>query len=149
MIQRIQSLYIFMTLVVISLFFFLPIAEIKIPSTGQDLVFYVRGIISEGELATSQLPLMILLIIIQVVELLALFSFKKRVAQIRLLLFNVVLLLGSYALIYINTYFIYSDSIIAPKMYIAFPLIAAIFNIMAASKVKKDINLLKSADRIR
>ncbi|MFV0506509.1 MAG: DUF4293 domain-containing protein [Bacteroidales bacterium] len=149
MIQRIQSVYIFMTLVVISLFFFLPIVDIKIAADGQDLTFYVRGIISNGEVVTSQLPLMLLLIVIQLIELIALFSFKKRVAQIRLLLFNIVLLLGSYALIYINTYFTYSDDIIAPRMYIAFPLVAVIFNIMAASKVKKDINLLKSADRIR
>lgn len=129
MIQRIQSLWIFVAV----------IAEILLSVTGQD-VNLVEG-----------LPLILIVVGILILILgLSLFNYKNRLRQIMLNRVSIIinaLLIGALAYWLLNI----SGGISFPEKGIEplFPAVAIICLILANSNIKKDEKLVKSVDRLR
>jgi len=153
MIQRIQSVYLFLAAVVVALIFVFPLAEVLIE--GIVYTFTYRGIYSisadKTELIIEALPLAILYGVALFVNVIAIFLYKKRALQMRFTVFNIILLLGSYALAY---YYIFAafkgmDTVINPDLGTVLPVIAAILNYLAFRGIRKDEKLVRSLDRIR
>jgi hypothetical protein len=153
MIQRIQTIYLFLATLVIFLIFRFPLAEILIQ--GLIYTFKYRGIYEitadKTELIIQALPLAVLYGLVLLVSFINIFLFKKRTLQMRLSVLNILLLIGSYALAY---YYIYAafkgmDTVINPGISAVFPLIAAILTYLAFRGIRKDEKLVRSLDRIR
>ena len=154
MIQRIQTVYLFLSATLIFLIFMFPLAELLV-SDNLLFIFRYRGIYELAEnteiLTIQSLPLAILFGIIFLVNLISIFLFKNRMLQMRLSIFNIMLMLGSLGLAYYYIYIAFNElnTIVHYSFVAIFPIISAILTYMAFRKIKKDEKLVKSLDRIR
>lgn len=152
MIQRIQTFYLVLALSLIALSSFLPLAEVA----HADIIYTFSALgltnAQSGEVIYSGLPLISLAILILVINLFIIFNYKKRVRQMRVATFNIILMLG-----FIGVSFLFitmaveplDQAITAYKITMIFPLIAAVFNYLAIRSIGKDEALIRSIDRIR
>ena len=153
MIQRIQTVYLLIVAVINSLLFFFPLnilplstSEIKISILG--LYSVTNGI---ETIQTQLFPLLALTGIIILVALVSIFIFKNRKLQMRFSLYNSVLGLGlSFLAIYITTQEAnFNHTQISFSLGLIFPIIGSIFSFLAFKAIKKDDDLINSANRIR
>ena len=147
MIQRIQTLYIFISTVLIGLLFTLPFAEIAY--NGQLFLFDIRGISQSDKITESGLPIGVFTAIILIMHLIAIFLYKKRILQMRILVFVILLLLGLFGMFYFFTYYSFDGADISFKVSVVFPLVAIILDYLAIRNIGKDEALVRSIDRIR
>jgi hypothetical protein len=147
MIQRIQTVYLFISAILVGLLFLLPFAEIA--KDGAIYLFNFKGIILDGTLKENGIFISVLLGIILVLHGFAIQSFKNRVRQIRLTVFSVLLILGLYGMFFFFTYYSFTGAQVSFKISIVFPAIAIILDYLAIRAIKKDDALIRSIDRIR
>ena len=106
MIQRIQSLYLFFSIIGMSLMLIFPIANlIGAGDLSYEYLFY--GILTagdQGEVVISTIPLACLLFAIPLLSLITIFLFRHRVLQLRLCVFNILLMVGALVLTWYYTY---------------------------------------------
>ena len=152
MIQRIQTLYLLLATAMMSLTLFLPLATIIYG--GNELVlkgFTVSGI--EGFDTTLPIYLGILLAATTALLLVIVFMYKKRMAQIRLCVSAIVLLLGSATLIGLYCYrlcdILVGDLVFTLGFASLMPLVAIIPVALAIRGIARDEALVRSLDRIR
>ncbi|MFA9390189.1 MAG: DUF4293 domain-containing protein [Prolixibacteraceae bacterium] len=153
MIQRIQTVYLLLALILLGLVAWLPLGEIAVGD--QIYNFTINGIKADHtqELIYNGLPLMVMLSIIIVLQLLIVFGFKNRIRQMRLATFNMILMAG---IVGIAFYFLKASvkelgeaMSINYKLALAFPIVAIILNYLAIRAIGKDEALVRSIDRIR
>jgi flagellar basal body-associated protein FliL len=77
------------------------------------------------------------------------FLYKKRILQIRILVFSVVLLLGLFGLFFYFTYAGFTGAKVAFKVPVVFPVVAVILDYLAIRAIGKDEALIRSLNRIR
>lgn len=147
MLQRIQTIYIFIAGILVLLLFRLKFADILVDD--QTLIFKAKGIFLGEERIFNGLPLVILVGIIGHLQLIALVLFKKRIRQIRILVFNIFLMLGLLGVIIYFAYAGFDEPKVAFKIPTAFPLVGIILNYLAIRAIGKDEALVRSIDRIR
>ena len=152
MIQRIQTVYLFIASLLVALTGWMPMAEM---ARGTEVFrFTAKGIF---DTATQQLvingwPLLVMAIIICALQMVTIFLYKKRMLQIRISTFNLILMIG---FIGVSWFFIHSSKktmgefVYAFKAAISFPLVAAILNYLAIRAIGRDEALVRSVDRIR
>lgn len=149
MIQRIQTLFLLIALVLQALLFFQPLAVLQL----DDATFYeifVKGYVFNNQIQYS-VSLLIFTFITLLLNLVIIFLYKKRILQMRLAVYNTILLIGLQGVI---AYTIYatSDNLNAEifLQYAAIlPIIIAILHLIAFKYIKRDEELVRSADRIR
>lgn len=147
MIQRVQTIYLLLAEIFIALIFAFPIAEIA--SKGEVFIFKATGVLKGHEVIINGLPLIILLGIILVLHFVVIYSFKKRIRQMRILVFTIVLMLGLFGIFYYFAYASFTEQAIAFKVTVAFPLAAIILDFLAIREIGKDEAMVRSMDRIR
>ena len=145
MIQRKQSLFLLAVAIINILLVFIPF------QTFQDglLNFPVRLFPDElGE--SNKYVVMVLNLIIMILSLITIFQYKNRMFQYKLAnilaLLNIVLLALFFLLDYVNKESLASVSY---SVGACLPLISGAFAFLAAVFIKKDEQLVRSADRIR
>jgi hypothetical protein len=147
MIQRIQTVYIFMAAVLTALLFGFDFAELVI--NGELYLFDASGIVHGEEVVFDGLPVMGFIGLIILLHVSVIFMYKNRIRQIRVLAFTIILLLG---LIGIMFYFLHSgfeNPEVVYKIPMTFPLVAAVLDYLAIRAIGKDEALVRSLDRIR
>ncbi len=170
MIQRRQTVYLFLTAALLVITYFVPLGTFI--GEKDSLVLYIYKIESlvPGLGMPFEpyfiLPLFALLSLIIAVSLIAIFVYKNRRVQLLLVRFMLLLLLS-----YIGIYFFYyldvleaksgglayyeyglaipSTSIIIPTIIFILPVIAAALLFMASHGIIRDEKLIRSADRLR
>ncbi|WP_297087788.1 DUF4293 domain-containing protein [uncultured Draconibacterium sp.] len=147
MIQRIQTLFILVAGMLIGSLYVQKFADIIV--NDELHIFNAFGIFKDEELLHSGLPLMILIGIIAVLHLVALFLFKKRILQIRIIGFSMLLMLGLSGLFFYFTYASFEEAKVAFKVAVALPVVAIILDWLAIRAIGKDEALVRSLDRIR
>jgi hypothetical protein len=147
MIQRIQTLYILIAASLIGLLFTLPFAEIA--ANNKFYLFNIQGIVHNGEVVENGLPILLFVAIILIVHIAAIFMYKKRVRQMRLLVFAILLMLGLFGMFYFFTFYSFKGFEVSFKIAVVFPLIAIILDYLAIRNIGKDEALIRSIDRIR
>lgn len=147
MIQRIQTVYLSISIILLGLIFWLPLAEIN--ASGQIYLFDIKGMHKAEELFFSGLPLILFLSLIVILHLVVLFSYKNRIRQIRILIFNLVLLLGLFAIFFWFAYMGFKGAQVGFRIAAAFPIIAIILDYLAIRAIGKDEALIRSMNRIR
>ena len=147
MIQRIQTVYILLSAILIGLLLTLPFAEIAY--NDQLYLFDIRGIIRNGTVQENGLPVALFIVLILLLHVFAVFIYKKRILQIRVLVFSILFMLGLFGLFYFFTYYSFDDAQISFKTAVVFHLIAVILDYLAIRNIGKDEALIRSIDRIR
>ena len=147
MIQRIQTVFLFLSAVFAGILFFTSIASFGL---GNEIVsLTVFGIENQA----SALPLLILTILMLVVPFITIFMFKKRELQLKLSSLNVFLNAVFCGLIFLFYVDKIQECLSAETITYAFgtyiPLINMVLSILAMRWIKKDIELIKSVDRLR
>lgn len=156
MIQRIQSVYLLLGVLICGMLFFFPIAEYI--NDASSYVFDICGVKNITDEAQPEivntLPVLIILIAVMLTGMISIFLFKNRKLQIRICSLNLLLLTALLAAI-----FLYSDkaetaieqegTITSFGFGTVVPIIALIFTFLAIRGIKKDEELVRSADRIR
>ncbi len=155
MIQRIQSVYFFLAVLVTALIFFFPLAEFYGSSNFLVYAYKIEFYDPDPTLILSPyflMPLMSVLILIIMLTLTALFSFKNRKRQLALTKISMALtliFLGGYFFGYIT---LLEESVGNPPQYdfaSFLPALTFLFLILANNGVQKDEKLIKSMDRLR
>lgn len=155
MLQRIQTLYLLTTIVLMVVLFFLPIAGMQ---NVQNAIFYelnyqgLYEVNADGNILQAPIwMLTVLMLLIPLLTFITIFLFKKRLLQMRLIVFNIVLMAGYYGMLFIYLWQ-YAKSLEA-KFFMefasAFPLVCIILNILAFRAVAKDEALIRSLNRLR
>lgn len=154
MIQRIQSVFLFLAAVTSGLLFLFPIAWFR-DFTVKLYVTHVQDFVPGSELVFNKymlLPLLLLAAIVVVLPILILFMYKNMPGQLRMIrlciLFNLVLI-GLIFFFYVAQIEAVTVSEATYDKGIFLPLIALVFLFLALRGVRKDIKLIRSADRLR
>jgi D-alanyl-lipoteichoic acid acyltransferase DltB (MBOAT superfamily) len=152
MIQRIQSLWLFLAAVALFAVLFLPVGKFVMPHGLYECTAFKMT--QAGDVRLLNLPIRfigIVSILAGFFSLLALLHFKKRDRQIRwawvAFLFTAILALGIIGLFVYFKYFL--DSWVGYGLAVLMPFLGLIFNFLAIIGIKKDDALVKSLDRIR
>lgn len=147
MIQRIQSIYVLVSALLIGTLMKLKFADLIV--NNELYTFVASGIYKGEEMVFDGLAIFIFIPLIALLHLVVIFLYKKRILQIRILVFTIILLLGLFGLFFYFTYTGFNDVKVAFKVPITFPIIAAILDFLAIRAIGKDEALIRSLDRIR
>lgn len=157
MIQRIQTLYLFLSIAVGVAQCFLPIAGFLTTESLWCEWTFNAWRMQSGELLLSTWAMAILLITIPVVSLITLLLYKKRVLQMRLSIFNIVVMAGYY-LLYAYYYWVVKQHVAVDTEMVrmgamtigsALPMVEMILTAMALRRIWKDEVLVRSLNRLR
>ena len=151
MIQRIQTIYLLFATIILVIILFLPIASM-VDAQANSFSYLFYGVVdSSNTTVIIDYPLAIILVLMPFLNLIAIFLFKTRILQMRICIFNILLMLGSLAMIWFYSY--EAENVLFVDTYfsypVVFPLVAAILTFMAFRGIRKDEILVKSANRIR
>lgn len=147
MIQRIQTVYLSISTILIGLLFLLPFAELA--KEGAIYLFNFKGVLLDGVVKETGLIVTGLIVIIIVLQVLAMFRFKNRKQQNKIILFAILMLLCLLATLVYYTYFLFAGAQISYKIGTVLPLIAIVIDYLAIRAISKDEALIRSIDRIR
>ena len=160
MIQRIQTLYLLLVVVLGTLLCFFPPVEFLLPESTEYILLT----------AFDKWPLAVMSIAIPLLALVVIFLFQRRLLQARLNIMNVVLCLGYYALLALYVAYIMKgyEPIDFPTsefssplkgdlegiqwyltVWAAIPLVNVVLTMMATRRILKDEALVRAADRLR
>lgn len=120
---------------------------------------YSIGILGMKEVFGQQLTVypvwgfIVLLEIIVVLSIVTLFSFKWRMRQIRLCVFNICLLVGFYAFFFYFLMYVvkvqFTWTTLNIKFILALPFVAIVLNFLAIRSIGADEALMRSLNRLR
>lgn len=152
MIQRIQTLYLLAVAIVLIVCMCNPVAA-YIGADGSVSPFTNMGIEVAGiGRETSCWGLFAILLLAAVVAAATIFLFKNRMLQIRMTIFNTVLLIGYYAT-FLAFVIAYNrrlpDASFQLRMAVCLPFVAMVLNYLAIRAIGKDEVMVKAADRLR
>jgi hypothetical protein len=152
MIQRIQTIYLLISLIAWGLLFFNPILSYT-NEVGGAWFLYDNGIkeAGSGKIVLSTTPMLILLVLVEILALISVLTYRRRVLQLRATVLNMMLQVLSYGLIALYAFQGKNllDAGIGLMFFFAMPLIAAICSYLAFRGIRKDILMLRSLDRLR
>ncbi|OAV66261.1 hypothetical protein Barb6XT_02024 [Bacteroidales bacterium Barb6XT] len=154
MLQRIQTLYLLLIAALMTAVFFLPLAVVS--SGEQVYTFDVAGLhtaTAAPELVYPTWGLFALTAIIALTAFATVFLFKTRVKQLRLCIFNAVLMVGFYGFFLFFVFHVvkgqHPDAMTRVKIALSFPLVGLILNYLAIRNIGADEALVRSLERLR
>lgn len=150
MIQRIQSLYLLVVVILGTLLCFLSPVQFLAPTATEYIVFS----------AFSKWPLAVMTLAIPLLALVIIFLYRHRLLQARLCIMNVIFCLGYYALLALYVAFVVkgyepiNDIVLTGadwylNIWAALPLVNIVLTMMAMRRILKDEALVRAADRLR
>lgn len=156
MIQRIQSIYLLVATFLLGSIFFHPVAEI-LGADGKLFIVNFNGLYENNENvltihSSPTIPLIILLVIMVIISFLSIFFYKKRILQMRMNSFNIILMIGYLGLVYYYIHQVFQrqlEGVVSYEITAIFPFVAAILTYLAIRAIGKDEVLIRSMDRIR
>lgn len=135
--QRIQTLYIAISTILIGIMFF-SVKAVKIDADGN---------IAEQLKFISYIPYAILIGVIFLLNLLSLITFKIRVFQMRTVILSAIITLALQIWLGLDFFSIKSEYIF--RLTAVFPIVAAILNVLAARGILADQLVVESSGRLR
>ncbi|MFI3278074.1 MAG: DUF4293 domain-containing protein [Rikenellaceae bacterium] len=154
MIQRIQSIYLLVACVLMTLTALMPLAYFS--NTYEFFNLYAAGLRGADGTMVQTTPYMLALVAASaILPLINIFLFKRRMLQIRLCVVEVVILIGAsimmglYIFLSYRTFSTLELSAQGFKPILVFPIISIVLSLFAAKAIFRDELLVKSVDRIR
>lgn len=155
MIQRIQTLYLLLSAILLVIMMFFPYAT-AVTAEGVEYALSFKGFIPSDSTAwqwtLTTAWLSVINIVIPAISLITVNLYRRRMLQIRMSVFNIVLMLGFYGLFFVVKYMLtsaYSITLFSLNLTFVIPFIAAILTYLAIRAIGKDEALMRSLDRIR
>lgn len=152
MIQRIQSFYLFLVAALILSMLFMPLAGYSnADGNWQFLAMGVYTMADPAQRVISTFPIAILIALIGLLSCITIFLYKNRILQMKLCLFNSLMLLVFYPVFFLY-WWICGKSLAATAdldAALIIPVVAIVLEYMSYRKIKQDEQLVRSADRIR
>jgi hypothetical protein len=155
MIQRIQSLYLFLTILLAVLFLAGNIFTFG-DDTGATYIATLKGVYAANEGTSGgqvhgTVPVIVFVVFTALASVITIFSFRNRKLQSKLAISVIVLagmliITSSYCIWFVMSEF---QSRLIPGYKMVLPFLMLIFSILAYRGIKKDDNLVKSYDRLR
>lgn len=164
MIQRIQTIYLLVTFIFTALLLVLPmgymmhdgvVESFKLNAVGAyALVTNPATNVVTSQLTQGAWALLVLVCILLGTTVYDILSFRKRIFQIRLAVFNIVLQMGVYAMFAFYYFFLMPnqqviEGVFRPSWTILLPIFNVILTYLAIRKIGADEALIRSLDRIR
>ena len=147
MIQRIQTVYLLIVAALLVATMCLPMGYFT-DSMGEH-AFKALGIEIGGSYQSTW-GLFGILVLSAMVALATIFLYKNRMLQIRMTIFNSLLLLGYYIAIVAFYFALSSDTnFFSVAWALCLPFIAIILNLLAIRSIGRDESMVKAADRLR
>jgi cell division protein FtsW (lipid II flippase) len=152
MIQRIQTVWLFLTSLVLLLLLLIPIVTQQ--ANGTDYWIVATGLYQKTNQVSSQMesftPLLISTIATAIIALANIFNYTNRALQKRLVFLNIVFIVALSFWIYVAAKKIPGGLENASyNLGAYFPVLAIIFLALALRGINNDEKLIKSADRLR
>ena len=156
MIQRIQSLFLLLTIIASSLFLTCGYLDLVNSTSGYEAVARFSGIymVSSGSgniLASHLFPVPVISVLVPAVAAVAILLYKNRKLQKKIILLDIflelILIISGFILIIPVVQ--HNSAILKPGYRIIMPLLSLVFLVLAYLGVKKDDELVKSYDRLR
>ncbi|NDW13880.1 DUF4293 family protein [Bacteroides sp. 214] len=149
MIQRIQTVYLLVVAALLIASMCLPYGNFILDDNITVMKFTSFGV---NGVEGSSWGLFAILLLSTIVASATIFLFRNRVLQIRMTIFNTILLIGYYVA-FIVFFFTYKNAIDPLRFQVGIaaclPLIAVILNYLAIRAIGKDEVLVRAADRLR
>lgn len=155
MIQRIQSLYLFMSAIAAGVMFFFPLAKFYGAHNFELFIYKIHFYDPNPALELGMyflLPMLGVVILIILLALLSLFNFKNRKRQMTLIKANMLLILVFLAGYFFGYIGLLEDHVgnMPEYQFASFmPILVFVFLFLANRGVHKDDKLIKSMDRLR
>ena len=130
MIQRIQTVFLLISTILLILMFCFPLA-----TSPEKAIQY-----------SDSMVLFFLLLVSIAIEIIAIFLYRHRIAQIRLCTFSILLLIGFQIII---VYYVFTWSGVKYTVTAVFPVISAILNFLAIRYIARDEAIVRSLSRLR
>lgn len=151
MIQRIQTVYLLIVAVLSVVMMFLPVgsfvgADYSVPPVE---FTNLAVITADGTADYAPWALFVLLVAITVIAAITIFLYKKRMLQIRLTVFNCVLLVGYYATLITFVFMLKGDCRYVPSWSVCLPFVSLVLSWLAIRAIGKDEMLVKAYERLR
>lgn len=150
MLQRVQSVFLLLASAAMLVASAAPLATFLF--NGDRVVFEAMGIYLNGNLSDSTWGLFAVGAVSSILALLTVFLYKNRMLQIRLSIFNIVLMIGFYlyfGFIIFKLHPVESLQFQKVGVGIIMPIIAVILMVLAIRKIGADEALVRSLDRLR
>ena len=151
MIQRIQSVYLLLTTVLLLTAAFMPVGEMIEADRVTAHIFKPLGIlIAEGNFQSTW-GLFGILLLSAVISGCTIFLFRNRMLQIRMTIFSSLMLIGYYIALVFFVYMLKSDLQASFQLgwALCLPLICLVLNYLAFRGIYRDEIMVKAADRLR
>jgi hypothetical protein len=152
MLQRIQTVYLLLIAILMTVMTFLPLAVLEWEGGLYSLgVFGITDLPNKAEL-TPLWGLFILTALIAALAVATIFLYKKRILQIRLSTFNAILMIGFYGFFAFLIYMMHqrvSDLSVNVRIALSFPLVSLILDYLAIRNIGADEVLVRSVERLR
>ncbi len=149
MIQRIQSVYLLLVTVLLIASMCLPVGQFVVDG-GPTYIFKPLGITS-GETFHSTWGMFGILLLSTIIAFCTIFLYKNRMLQIRMAIFNSILLIGYYCTFIAFLLVLKAD--LNASYHISWalclPLVSIILNYLALRAIGRDEVMVKAADRLR
>ncbi|MEG1564152.1 MAG: DUF4293 domain-containing protein [Bacteroides sp.] len=149
MIQRIQTIYLLLVTAVLVASMCLPVGCF-VDADGVSYTLKPLGM-QLGETFHSTWGMFGILLLSAIISLCTIFLFKNRMLQIRMSIFNAVLLIGYY-LTFLAFMFVLKGDLNATFLLawsLCLPLVAIILDVMAIRSIGRDEVMVKAAERLR
>jgi hypothetical protein len=152
MIQRIQTFFLALSLLLMGLLIWLHFGEIAV--ADKIYSFSLSGMvdIQTGQNVYRAWHLIGLAVTILLLQFIIIFSYKNRVKQARLANINILLMLGFIIVCWLSVMLSaksLGNGVYSLKVYMALPFISVFMNYLAIRAIKRDEALVRSVDRIR
>lgn len=152
MLQRIQTLFLALAAAAMLIAVSTPLATLYL--NGDKVVMEAMGVYLNDNLNVSTWGLFVIGLISSILALITIFLYKNRILQIRLSIFNIIVMVGFYLYFGFLIYKVVSadvEGLSFDKISIGviMPIIAIILTILAIRKIGADEALVQSLNRLR
>ena len=151
MIQRIQTVYLLVVAILMVVMMSVPVGSFYTDKNICEMT-NLSYLLPDGAVNYTPWALFAILVVVAVMALVTIFLYRKRMLQIRLTIFNTIVLVGYYlvlAYFVVNPDKAFDDYSFMPSWTVCLPLVSIILNWMAIRAIGKDEMLVKAYERLR
>ena len=149
MIQRIQTVYLLVVAILMVVVMSLPVGSFVAADYTATVFNNLLLVAPDGTADYAPWAMFAILMVSAVVTLGTIFLYKKRMLQIRLTIFNIILLLGYYGTLVTFVFMLKGENSFTPSWTVILPLISIILDWLAIRAIGKDEMLVKAYERLR
>ena len=149
MIQRIQTVYLLVVAILMVVMMSLPVGSFVAADYTATVFNNLSLVAPDGTADYAPWAMFAILMVSAVVTLGTIFLYKKRMLQIRLTIFNIILLLGYYGTLVTFVFMLKGENSFTPSWTVILPLISIILDWLAIRAIVKDEMLVKAYERLR